>query len=166
VSSRAPAAAAKGTGLVMAAGAVAVAVGPLIGGFATTYFSWRWVFVGEVLVVLGILVLARRVQDAPPESRPKLDLVGTLLSATGLGLSVFGVLRSSEWGWALPRPDGPVVLGVSPVVWLVLGGLFVVWLFLGWERRLEAKGAEPLVRPELRATASSPAGWCCSSTSI
>jgi MFS family permease len=136
-------------GLVMAAGAIAVAVGPLIGGFATTYFSWRWVFVGEVLVVLGILVLARRVQDAPPESRPKLDLVGTLLSATGLGLSVFGVLRSSEWGWALPRPDGPVVLGVSPVVWLVLGGLFVVWLFLGWERRLEAKGAEPLVRPEL-----------------
>jgi MFS family permease len=136
-------------GLVMAAGAIAVAVGPLIGGFATTYFSWRWVFVGEVLVVLGILVLARRVQDAPPESRPKLDLVGTLLSATGLGLAVFGVLRSSEWGWALPRPDGPVVLGVSPVVWLVLGGLFVVWLFLGWERRLEAKGAEPLVRPEL-----------------
>jgi MFS family permease len=136
-------------GLVMAAGAIAVAVGPLIGGFATTYFSWRWVFVGEVLVVLGILVLARRVQDAPPERRPKLDLVGTLLSATGLGLAVFGVLRSSEWGWALPRPDGPVVLGVSSVVWLVLGGLFVVWLFLGWERRLEAKGAEPLVRPEL-----------------
>src|SRR5262247_1347312 len=45
-------------GLVMAAGAVAVAVGPLIGGFATTYFSWRWVFVGEVLLVLAILVLA------------------------------------------------------------------------------------------------------------
>jgi MFS family permease len=139
-------------GLVMAAGAIAVAVGPLIGGFATTYFSWRWVFVGEVLVVLGILVLARRVQDAPPESRPKLDLVGTLLSATGLGLAVFGVLRSSEWGWVLPKPDGPEVLGVSPTVWLVLGGLFVVWLFLGWERRLEARGAEPLVRPELLST--------------
>ena len=136
-------------GLVMAAGAIAVAVGPLIGGFATTYFSWRWVFVGEVLVVLGILVLARRVQDAPPESRPKLDLVGTLLSATGLGLAVFGVLRSSEWGWIQPKPDGPEVLGVSPTVWLVLGGLFVVWLFLGWERRLEARGDEPLVRPEL-----------------
>ena len=138
-------------GLVMAAGAVAVAVGPLIGGFATTYFSWRWVFVGEVLVVLGILVLARRVQDAPPESRPKLDLVGIVLSAAGLGLAVFGVLRSSQWGWLLPKPDGPEVLGVSPVVWLVLGGLFVVWLFLGWERRRERSGAEPLVRPELLA---------------
>src|SRR5215207_2410512 len=138
-------------GLVMAAGAIAVAVGPLIGGFATTYFSWRWVFAGEVLVVLGILVLARRVQDAPPERRPKLDLVGTLLSAAGLGLAVFGVLRSSEWGWVQPKPDGPELLGVSPTVWLVLGGLFVVWLFLEWERRLEKRGAEPLVRPELFA---------------
>jgi predicted MFS family arabinose efflux permease len=138
-------------GLVMAAGAVAVAVGPLIGGFATTYFSWRWVFAGEVVIVLGILVLARRVQDAPPESETKLDLVGTLLSAAGLGLAVFGVLRSSEWGWVQPKPDGPEMLGVSPVVWLVLGGLFVVWLFLEWERRREKTGAEPLVRPELLA---------------
>jgi MFS family permease len=136
-------------GLVMAAGAIAVAVGPLIGGFATTYFSWRWVFAGEVIVVLAILVLARRVQDAPPESRPKLDLVGTVLSAAGLGLAVFGVLRSSEWGWIQPKPDGPELLGVSPTVWLIIGGLFVVWLFLEWERRLEKRGAEPLVRPEL-----------------
>jgi MFS family permease len=138
-------------GLVMAAGAIAIAVGPLIGGFATTYFSWRWVFAGEVVIVLGILALARRVADAPPESRPKLDLVGTLLSATGLGLTVFGVLRSSEWGWIQPKPDGPELLGVSPTVWLILGGLFVVWLFLEWERRLEKRGAEPLVRPELLA---------------
>jgi EmrB/QacA subfamily drug resistance transporter len=138
-------------GLVMAAGAVAVAVGPLIGGFATTYFSWRWVFAGEVVIVLGILALARRVQDAPPEGETRLDLVGIVLSAVGLGLAVFGVLRSSEWGWVQPKPDGPDVLGVSPVVWLVLGGLFVVWLFLEWERRREHTGAEPLVRPKLFA---------------
>ena len=41
-------------GLVAAAGAIAIALGPLIGGFATTYFSWRWVFAGEVIVVLFI----------------------------------------------------------------------------------------------------------------
>jgi MFS family permease len=138
-------------GLVMAAGAIAVAVGPLIGGFATTYFSWRWVFAGEVVIVLGILVLARRIQDAPPEGRAKLDLVGAVLSAAGLGLAVFGVLRSSEWGWITPKTGGPELLGVSPVVWLIMGGLFVVWLFLAWERRLEKKGIEPLVRPELLA---------------
>ena len=56
-------------GLVMGAGAIAVAVGPLIGGFATTYFSWRWVFVGEVVVVIGILALARRVKDTPLRRR-------------------------------------------------------------------------------------------------
>src|SRR5215216_6961924 len=80
-------------GLVAAAGAIAVAVGPLIGGFFTTYFSWRWVFAGEVLIVLAILVLSRRIADAPPETRPKLDFVGAVLSAVGLALLVFGVLR-------------------------------------------------------------------------
>src|SRR6516225_5231530 len=79
-------------GLVAAAGAVAVAVGPLIGGFATTYFSWRWVFAGEVVLVLVILFLARRMEDAPPGVRPKLDFVGAVLSALGLGLFVFGIL--------------------------------------------------------------------------
>src|SRR3954447_12345751 len=80
-------------GLVAAAGAIAAALGPLIGGAFTTYLSWRWVFAGEVLIVIGILVLARRVADAPPEQRPRLDVVGTVLSALGLGLLVFGVLR-------------------------------------------------------------------------
>src|SRR6059058_5844524 len=77
-------------GLVAAAGAIAVAVGPLIGGFCTTYFSWRWVFAGEVVIVLVILVLARKIADAPPESRPHLDFVGAALSAAGLGMLVFG----------------------------------------------------------------------------
>src|SRR6187455_2296920 len=68
-------------GMVAAAGAVAVAVGPLIGGFCTTYFSWRWVFAGEVVLVGLILILARKISDAPPEKRPHLDLVGAALSA-------------------------------------------------------------------------------------
>src|SRR5438874_10598285 len=72
-------------GLVAAAGAVAVAVGPLIGGFCTTYFSWRWVFAGEVVIVLAILLLTRRMADAPSEGRPRFDVVGAVLSALGLG---------------------------------------------------------------------------------
>ena len=133
-------------GLVMAAGAIAVAVGPLIGGVATTYFSWRYVFVGEVLVVLAILALARGVQDAPAGTRPRLDLVGAVLSAAGLGLAVFGVLRSSVWGWVLPKPGGPAVLGLSPTIVLIFAGLFVLWLFTAWEHHVEKRGAEPLVR--------------------
>jgi MFS family permease len=134
-------------GLVAAAGAVAVAVGPLIGGFCTTYFSWRWVFAGEVLVVLVILLLTRRIADAPVEERPRLDIVGTLLSAAGLGMLVFGVLRSSEWGWILAKPSGPSWAGLSPTIWLIIGGVFVIWVFSRWEVRRVSRGEEPLVRP-------------------
>ncbi|HSC90247.1 MAG TPA: MFS transporter [Gaiellaceae bacterium] len=133
-------------GLVAAAGAIAVAVGPLIGGFCTTYFSWRWVFAGEVVLVLVILVLTRRIGDAPSETRPHLDVVGAVLSAAGLALLVFGVLRSSEWGWVQPKAGGPAWAGLSPTVWLVLGGLFVIWVFFRWQDRREARGEEPLVR--------------------
>ncbi|HSJ92797.1 MAG TPA: MFS transporter, partial [Gaiellaceae bacterium] len=136
-------------GLVAAAGATAVAVGPLIGGFATTYFSWRWVFAGEVVVVLAILVLARRVEEAPPEHRPRIDIVGAVLSAAGLGLFVFGILRSGVWGWLTPKPGGPSWLGLSPVVWLVVAGLFVLWLFFRWLARVEKRGGEPLIRPAI-----------------
>lgn len=136
-------------GLVAAASAVAVAVGPLIGGIATTYFSWRWVFAGEVLIVLGILVLARRVADAPTGEHPRIDLPGAALSALGLGVFVFGVLRSGEWGWFRPKPDAPAWFGISPVVWLMLAGLFLIWLFLRWEARLVKRGGEPLVAPSL-----------------
>ena len=136
-------------GMVAAAGAIAVAVGPLIGGFCTTYFSWRWVFAGEVVLVIGILILARKIADAPVETRPKLDLIGAGLSALGLGLLVFGILRSSEWGWFQPKPDGPSWGGMSPTVWLMLGGLFVLWVFFRWEARRESRGEEPLLRPDL-----------------
>ena len=145
-------------GLVMAAGAVAVAVGPLIGGLFTTYLSWRYVFAGEVLIVLGILALTRRIQDEPPGVRPKIDLVGVVLSAAGLGLAVFGVLRSSVWGWVSPKPDAPELFGVSAVVWLILGGLVLIWLFFTWEARLEARGTEPLVRPSILKNAQLTGG--------
>jgi EmrB/QacA subfamily drug resistance transporter len=136
-------------GLVAAAGAIAVAVGPLVGGFCTTYFSWRWVFAGEVVLVIAILILARRISDAPPETRPHLDVVGAVLSAAGIGLLVFGILRSSEWGWIHPKADGPSWGGVSPTLWLGLIGLFVIWVFFRWEARREGQGEEPLVRPAM-----------------
>jgi EmrB/QacA subfamily drug resistance transporter len=136
-------------GLVAAAGAVAVAVGPLVGGFCTTYFSWRWVFAGEVVIVIAILILARKIADAPVERRPQLDYVGSVLSAAGLGMLVYGVLRSSEWGWIHPKASGPSWAGISPTTWLIMAGLFVIWVFFRWEARRASSGREPLVQPEM-----------------
>ncbi len=135
-------------GLVAASGAIAVAVGPLIGGLMTTYASWRWVFAGEVLIVLVILALTKRITDAPAEPG-RLDLVGTGLSALGLGLIVLGILRAGAWGFVVPKPEAPVWLGLSPVIWLVLAGGVVLWAFLSWERRQLARGQVALVDPAM-----------------
>ena len=136
-------------GLVAAAAAVAVAVGPIIGGLFTTYLSWRYVFAGEVLVVLVILVLSRRIEADAPEAKVRLDLVGTALSAAGLGLIVFGILRSGTWGLVRPKPEGPEWIGLSPVIWLILGGGLVIWAFILWENRVIARGGEPLIDPAI-----------------
>lgn len=141
----------KAYGLIAAAGAIAIAVGPLIGGAATTYLSWRVVFFSEVIVVFGILLLSRRVADSPPAGTTRLDLVGTFLSILGLGAAVFGILRSSEWGWLLPKEGAPSVAALSLTFWLVLFGLFVIWLFLEWQRHLVSVNREPLVRPGMFA---------------
>ena len=79
----------------------------------------------------------------------RLDLVGTALSALGLGLIVFGILRSGAWGFVKPKPGAPEWLGLSPSIWLMLGGGIVVWLFLAWENRRLARGEEPLVDPAI-----------------
>jgi MFS family permease len=138
-------------GLVGAAGAIAIAVGPLIGGLATTYASWRWVFAGEVLVGVGIVLFARRMSDAPVTNRPRLDVLGAVLWATGMGLVVMGVLQSGTWGWFLPAEGGPSLVGMSPVFWMILAGLVSLRLFMTHARRLEAANADPLVRPTMFA---------------
>src|SRR5262249_54095782 len=111
----------------------------------------RLVFAGEVVLGAVILLFTRRIADAPVKVRPHLDLIGSMLSALGLGLAVIGVLRSSEWGWLLPASGGPSLLGMSVVFWLIFGGVVSVGLFVRHIRRLEDEGGEPLVSPSLLA---------------
>jgi len=136
-------------GLVAAAAAIAIAVGPVIGGFMTTYFSWRYVFAGEVVVVIAILFLARRAADEPVGQRPHLDLIGVVVSSAGLALIVLGVLMSSSWGWFLPKEGATSFLGLSLTIWFIIAGLFLLWLFMRWQQRLERTGKEPLIAPSL-----------------
>ena len=152
-------------GIIGGVAGAAIAVGPVIGGWVTTNFSWRLVFVGEVVVVLAILVVRKRMQPAPrPEHPPKLDVVGAALSAVGLGLIVFAILQSSSWGWLQPL-DPPTIggkevtpLGFSPVPFLFVGGLFFLWFFGVWEERRERLGLDPLLERALLRIESLRAG--------
>jgi MFS family permease len=136
-------------GLVAAAGACAAAVGPVVGGAFTTYASWRWVFAGEVVVVLGILLLARRINDTPPEKDVHLDVGGTVLSALGLGLAVMAILKSGSWGFVQPQPEAPTIFGLSPVIWMLLAGAVTMALFLVWENRRVERGQGVLIDPSM-----------------
>jgi MFS family permease len=136
-------------GLVAAAGAIAAALGPLVGGLFTSYASWRWVFAGEVLIVLVILLLTRRMKDTPAEEGARLDLVGTALSALGLGAIVLGILKAGTWGFVQPKPDAPEWFGLSPVIWLMFAGAAVLVGFLWWEDRRIKRGEGALIDPAM-----------------
>jgi EmrB/QacA subfamily drug resistance transporter len=127
-----------------------IAIGPILGGWATTELSWRIVFVGEVVLVLLILALSRLIGDAVREGpAPHLDGVGTVLSAAGLGAVVLGVLQSSTWGWVQPK-DSPVEpFGFSLTVFVIAGGGALLWSFVAWQRHREATGQDPLVHLDL-----------------
>jgi MFS family permease len=139
-------------GMIGGAAGAAIATGPLIGGWVTTTFSWRYVFVGEVVVVIAILIVHRRMKRAPkPERPPALDYGGAALSALALALIVFGILKSSTWGWikpiAAPTIGGHEItpFGFSVVPFLIVGGFVVLGVFLAWEERRERLGQSTLL---------------------
>jgi len=127
-----------------------IAIGPILGGWATTELSWRVVFVGEVLLVLFILVMTRLISDVPRDRPvPHLDLVGTALSATALGAIVLGTLQSSTWGWVRPKNSPIEPFGFSLALFVIALGGVLVWAFVTWQRHREETGADPLVHLDL-----------------
>ena len=105
--------------LVGASAAIAAAVGPLLGGFITTYLSWRVAFGGEVVIIAIVLVGSRLVHDVPYTGDRGVDVVGAILSAVGMGGVVLGILVWERGGAAVGAliAVGAVALG-SLVWWL------------------------------------------------
>src|SRR5437763_12290320 len=123
-----------------------IAVGPILGGWVTTNLTWRLVFAGEVVLVIAILFATRLLREPESEARPtSLDWVGSVLSALGLGLLVFGVLQASNWGWLAPRNSPVEPFGFSLAPFVVAAGALVLAAFRAWERRREDRGSDPLV---------------------
>ena len=119
----------------------AAAAGPVIGGYMTTYLSWRYVFAFEVVICIAVIAVSRRIVAGPkPPVEGGFDLFGVLLSAVGFGTIVISLVKAGVWGWNQPRQAPFEVLGFSPTIPFVIAGLFVVWGFLAWETRVAAWG--------------------------
>lgn len=131
---------------------MAAAAGPLIGGFMTTYLSWRYVFVCETIVMILVLIAARRFKATSKPAKLSIDKISAVLSAAGLTLVVYGMLQAKVWGLVQPIAK-PVIagheiapLGISLVAYLILGGLIILKLFYDRQVLLEEAERNPLLR--------------------
>jgi len=141
------------------------AIGPVVGGYLTSHYSWRWgfrinVFVAAILLLGSVLIKDSRDR----EEKPTIDLLGVVLSAAGLMGVVFAVIESATYGWwkatkLFSIASYPLQLGglsiVPYVLWL--GVLFLI-CFFAWEQRMVNRGKTPLVAMKIFANKQFTAG--------
>jgi len=121
--------------LVGASGAIAAAIGPLLGGFVTTAFSWRAGFLVECLIILAVLAGARRISDVPYTGDRSIDFVGAAFSVLGMGGLIVGVLVWQEGGESV---GALLAIGAAAMA------LLVYWLI-----RRKRAGKPTLLDPDL-----------------
>ncbi|KAA9110887.1 MFS transporter [Microbacterium rhizomatis] len=138
--------------IIGAVSGAAVAAGPLIGGFVTTYFSWRYVFLSEVVIMAVVVGFTRLISDPTGSARrSRIDALSVVLSALGLLGIVLGMLQSKTWGWIIPLHSPEVFgvavapLGISLTTWLILGGIALLVAFAARQRHLIAAGRSALL---------------------
>ncbi len=125
----------KAYALVGAAAAIAAAVGPLIGGFITTFLSWRVGFALEVVIIAVVLFNIKLVKDVPYTGPRKIDIIGAILSVFGMGGIVVSILVWQEGGEA--------------VLELMIVGVASLLLFGAWIVRRKRHGKPALIDPSL-----------------
>ncbi len=123
-------------GITGATGALGAVVGPALGAFLTDIWSWRGIFWINVPISVLVLVLAPRLlrESKNPAATGKIDLVGVPIGTVGVGLVMFAIVRSEEWGILDSR-----VLANAAV------GLLLVWLLV----RRSRGHSEPLLELDL-----------------
>ncbi len=132
--------------------AMAMAVGPIVGGFLTTFLSWRWAFRLEVFVLIFVLLMANVIpKDKLANIRPQLDKTGVALQAIAMILFILGTLLITDYGLFFAKQ--PFVIGevefapfgLSIVPFLIGGAIISIMLFVKWERKLVSKEGDILL---------------------
>lgn len=145
----------KAFAIIGAVTGLAAAFGPVIGGYVTTYLSWRYVFVAETVIMIIVLIFSKKIYDTKPAPSVHIDLPSAVLSASGMAFIVFGALQSKTWGWVTPA-QSPVVngielapFGISLVAYFIILGVILLQLFISRQKKLEREGRNPLLKVSL-----------------
>jgi EmrB/QacA subfamily drug resistance transporter len=113
--------------------AMGAAIGPLYGGFLTSFASWRWIFAFQLLGVFAVLVMRSYLRESEPHLRWRdIDFGGVVLSVAALFSLVFGILLLGS----------PQYWGLVPV--FIIVGLLIFAVFIIWQWRRVRRDAEPL----------------------
>ena len=140
-------------GGIAAAGA---AFGPIIGGYLTTYHTWRYGFMMELGIVVVVLGLAFLLTETKASMKWKqLDKLGVVLTVVSLGMIVVSILMAQTYG--LIEPKQPLMVGdtqvapfgLSPVLFILCGGIILFYLFIKWEWRRVKRDEIPLLDPSV-----------------
>lgn len=131
-------------GLVGAATGIAAAIGPLLGGFITTYLSWRVGFLLEFVVIVVVLLNIKLLNDNPYTGPRTIDIVGAVLSVLGMGGIVLSILVWQEGG--------------ESVLLLLVIGITALALFAWWIVRRKKQGKPFLLDPQLFSSKHFTAG--------
>jgi EmrB/QacA subfamily drug resistance transporter len=135
----------------------AASVGPLLGGYLTTYYSWRWGYTVNLFIVAMVLLFSWLINDARETDikKPTIDFVGVLLSALGLGAIVYGIIESQTYGWFKAKQVSEIFghtvnLGdYSFVPFVIALGVVLLIMFVMWQAIREYRGLTPLVSLKL-----------------
>ncbi len=119
-------------GVWSAVGGAAAAFGPIIGGFFTTYLTWRLGFGMEVLIVAGMFAKMKVLGDYPPIKKIKIDVIGSILVASGLFMITLSILMIDP-------------LGDAPVMSIFAMGVVSLVIFAFYERKRMIAGKDTLV---------------------
>ncbi len=142
-------------GVYGAIAGAAATIGPIVGGWLTTNYSWRWNYLINPGVAVLVLLGSMLVHEAHERSPHKPNVLSIILSALGLGGVVYGIIESSTYGWVQSKANYEIfgssfhLMGVSISTYAIVFGLIFIVLFLLQQAKLEDRRKTPLVSTQL-----------------
>ncbi|NTU98835.1 MFS transporter [Candidatus Falkowbacteria bacterium] len=130
----------------------ASALGPLLGGYLTTFHSWRWSLRINIFIALAVLAGSYFVHETKKQNNKKLDWAGMFLSFIGVFLLVFALIEGQKFGWLKPK----FIIAISSWTWplhtisiipfVLIGSAVFISAFLLFEAKAERNGNDPLLK--------------------